>query len=349
MTAAANIYMHDRKCFVEPEDLTHRLRPLLATVAFPDSIRLLTNLARSDNLATAHHQLERVLANLTLLPHSLRRLAWLHTFASPELVRLISHRVAVHHWEIGVGRRWNLMETAGGASHLLGIVARSPAAGHAGLLLRLGESEAFTALLPRNESNLIAAEAANLSSTCTAVDCFSMYEATKPDKQPSVRETCHLAAWLRALLTPGSGNVPPTESDACILLCTAPLFRGLRRRGARAHGRAIGIALRNVTTSQPSSESRVVPMPLTGGDRTSPLLAPLVVDFLIAAMSELEPTPDPRRRIKKILLRAPELVGAVRNAVGSAELMTTDRWLDSVMGVAEAENTYARIDEGQAV
>ncbi len=348
MNAALQESSHPPQRVAEPTDLTRRLRPLIATIAFEESLRRLTNLAQSDKPTLAHHQLEQVLASLMLLPHSLRRLVWLTTFSSPTLVRRSSHTTGVHHWELGISRRWDAMETAGGAACLLGIVARAPSAGHEGLLFRLGESEAFTALLPRNDFNLIAAEAATLSATCNATECASIWEATKSLEMPSLRETCHLAAWLHALLSPESAQVAPTESDACVALCTASLLRGLRRSGARAHGCALGLALRNVRANQSSPAPVKVPTALEGCGRVAPLLAPLVVDCLIAAMAALEPSPDPRRRIKLILQRGPKLIDAARSATASLERMTTEQWLHRIMGVTETLNEHSRTQDEEA-
>jgi hypothetical protein len=323
----------------EPADLLGPLQRLAAEGAYRSAV---AELAAARDESDTGRRLERVrgaLLQLEQLASPVQHLAWLTTFGSPRCVRLDEAAVRELLWRRGVNRSTDGLPYVARAARLLAAVAIAEATEVEGLLCRLRGVGAFDALAASEQPAWIAAEAVGLVLAVDPAAIHRLAAAATAAEIKSVAAASLLAAWMHALATAGAPDVAPPETAEARFVLVAPILRGLRRRGAREHGRRLGrLALESLRQRGGAIDGALaLPMCLTATAQISAWITPLVIDFVTAAIAELAPGHSRRDGAHAFAERCPAVVDAAAAVFGAT--LTSDftcraDWLERVLGLA---------------
>ncbi len=323
----------------EPDDLLGPLQQYATVAAYQRAVLELAASCDEVEAVRRHARLNNALAELESLASHSQQLAWLVSFGSPRSVRVQEASTREALWRRGVSRSTSGLPHPARATRLLALAATAPGAEVRSLLARLCAVRAFDALFSSKQPARIAAEAVGLVLAVDPLAVQRLEDAAMAADVEVVAVTARLARWMHAVGTPNAPDVAPPETDAARIALKAPILRGLRRRGARQHGRRIG-RLAGEVPRQPEKAPAggvVLPQCLTSSAKLGDLMAPLVIDFVTAAIAELVPGRSRRDGVHAFAERCADLVDAVAALLGQKP--TSDHpgragWLENVLGLA---------------
>jgi hypothetical protein len=224
---------------------------------------------------------------------------------------------------------------------LLRAVAHAPDETGPALLSRLDACHAFTELIPSRQPSNIAVEAVQLALSGSASEADRVVAAAARAGVESVTEVAQVAMWLHALKDPDAADVIAPDSHATRYCLTAPALRGLRRRGARAHGRQLGLKVAKVASkrSAPAQAPTTIPGCLTPSDATVDVMSPLLIDFVSSAIAQLAPERNIRDRAHLFASACPAACDAVASWIETRDHWDFESrvaWLERTLGLAPA-------------
>lgn len=323
----------------EPADLLVPLQRLAAAGAYDSAVAELTAARDEPDSERRLARLREALAPLERLAAPFRQLAWLATFGSPRCVRLDAVAVRESLWRRGVTRSTEGLLHLARATRLLAGVAVAPREEIGTLLRRLRIVGAFDTLVPSLQPECIAAEAVGLVLAVDPASIHQLAEAAVAAEIKSVSAASSLARWMHALAKEGAPDAPPPEGDAARFVLAAPILRGLRRHGAREHGRRLGrLAAENVRQRTGAADgSFQLPKCLTATAQVHDLMVPLVLDFVTAAIAEFAPKCSRREGAHNFADGCPAVVDAAAAVLGTMpnpDHVSRVEWLENALGLA---------------
>ena len=325
----------------EPRDLTTSLERLRCGADFSSATSLLREASQSQDPSRCLKQILRALVAIERMPSPLQRLTWLVTMASPRCLRIDHSRTIGDLWEGGICRSLDGLALSSGAVRLLRAVAHAPDEMGPDLLSRLDACHAFNELIPSRQPPAITAEAVQFAFSGSASEADRVLTAATRAGVESVIEVAQIAGWLHALTDPDAADVITPDSHATRYCLTAPALRGLRRRGARAHGRQLGLKVAKVASkrSAPAQAPTTIPGCLTPSDAIVDVMSPLLIDFLSSAIAQLAPQRNIRDRAHQFASACPAVCDAVASWVEPRDHWDFESrvaWLERMLGLATA-------------
>ena len=325
----------------EPRDLTTSLERLHCGPDFSSVSNLLREAAQNQDPARCLQQVLHALVAIERMPAPLRRLTWLTTMASPRCLRIDHSWTIGNLWEGGICRSLDGLSLPSGAVRLLRAVAHAPDETAPALLSRLDACHAFNELIPSRQPPNITAEAVQFTLSGSALEADRVAMAAARAGVESVTEVAQLARWLHSLKDPDTADVAAPDSRATRYCLTAPALRGLRRRGARAHGRRLGLHVANVASKRSATQPArtTIPSCLTPSEATVDVLRPLLVDFISSAIAQQAPERTTRDRAHWFVSACPAVCDAVAAWSEQREQWDFDSrvaWLERTLGLAPA-------------
>lgn len=325
----------------EPRDLTTSLERLRCGADFSSASSLLREAGQSQEPSRCLQQILHALVTIERMPSPLQRLTWLAIMASPRCLRIDHSRTIGDLWEGGICRSLDGLSLSLGAVRLLRAVAHAPDETGPDLLSRLDACHAFNELIPSRQPPAITAEAVQFALSGSASEADRVATAATRAGVESVTEVAQIARWLHALKDPDAPDIAAPDSRATRYCLTAPALRGLRRRGARAHGRQLGLKVADLASkrSDPQTARKSIPACLTPSDATGDVMRPLLVDFVSSAVAQLAPGRNIRDRTHLFASLCPAACDAVASWVeprGHWDFESRVAWLERMLGLAPA-------------
>jgi hypothetical protein len=273
--------------------------------------RLRLSLKASRRSESRQHLIEAI-PHVRLLPRSVRRLAWLEVFGSPARRRSRAVERVNELWKRGIGRSLDDLTTSSGAAELIAVCADPSIEATTDLLGSLARLDAFTTLVGDAGTEAWTAETIELALRSDPVECMAIEEGARRCGLPEIAEVASTARWIHAVRSPEAGQIPPPTGDLVRQVLLIPSLRGLRRSGARVHGRTMGRKVLEGIQSAARGATKVVEVSLPVCFRGEPpiraLLAPLVRDFLCKCVAEICGYRDRGEGVEILARNAPQLV-----------------------------------------
>jgi hypothetical protein len=219
---------------------------------------------------------------------------------------------------------------------------------------QIASTHAFSTLAGDATDEELAWEGILLMQMAKPTDCMNIRCTADASSLESISQMAALGQWLHAIATPNAPMLaPPAGPLTQIALSLAPL-RGLRRRGARDHGRRIGRhvqqSIRTLSRGSKRELDLELPACLLGAEALRPTLAPLIQDLLSCAVAENAPYGNLRQGVRTICECCPVLVRQAIEAhryAGSHALEDSHdppAWVDSLFGLVPFEEHRSALD-----
>ena len=331
------------------------LRALSSAALFEPAVVRLAAAARSDRASAIQQHLAEAIPFLGGLSPSMQRLAWLQTFGMPRDRRHAPALAQMDLWRRGINRVAETCPHSCGLAPLAMGLSEVPCDAGVSLLRAIASTHALETLLGDASHEALAWEGVWMMQAINPAGCTNIRLLARDASIDTLSEVAALAEWLHALATDGAEPVHPPASRLTDIALVLTQLRGLRRRGAREHGRRIGRHVRQTmrTLSRGSTRELDVELPrcVIGSEPMRPRLAPLVQDLLSSAVAEADPSTDLREASRAISECCPALIDqaiAAHSFPGShAPTDTRDRpyWLESLLGLVPFEERHAAMDE----
>ncbi len=310
--------------------------------------------ASATRSTTALQLLREALPLLQKLAPSMQRLAWLQSYGMPSELRMQSGRSIDALWNRGINRNLDIWPHARGLAHLASAWSDASDDAAAALMAQVASTHAFSTLAGDATDEEFAWEGIWLMQSAGPSACANIRRTAASSSLDSVSRMAALAEWLHALATPDAPMVAPPATELTQNALSLPSLRGLRRRGARTHGRRIGRQIHGAvrTLSRGSNRELNLELPacLIGDESLRPAFAPLVQDLLSCAVAENAPHADLRQGVRTICECCPKLVRQAIEAHRFAGSHALDdahdppAWLESLFGLVPFEEYRAAID-----
>jgi hypothetical protein len=330
------------------------LRSLSCGTAYaPVQTRLLAA-ASSTRSTTALQLLRETLPLLQKLSPSMQRLAWFQTYGLPCERRMQPGRSVTALWSRGINRNLDIWPHARGLAHLASAWSVASDEAAATLMAQVASTHAFSTLAGDATDEEFAWEGVWLMQSVGPSACASIRGAADHSSLDSIAQIAACGEWLHSLATPDSPMAAPPSTNLTRIALSLTSLRGLRRRGARDHGRRIGrqvhAAVRSLSRGSSRELDLELPACLIGPESLRPVFAPLVQDFLSCAVAENAPHADLRQGVRTICECCPKLVRQAIEAhrfAGSHALEDAHdppAWLDSLFGLVPFEEYRSALD-----
>jgi hypothetical protein len=257
-------------------------------------------------------------------------------------------------WNRGINRNLDIWPHARGLAHLSSAWSDASDDAAAALMAQVASTHAFSTLAGDATDEEFAWEGIWLMQSAGPSACANIRRTAASSSLDSISRMAGLAEWLHALATPDAPIVAPPSTEMTQIALALASLRGLRRRGARSHGRRIGRqvhdALRSLSRGSKRPLDLELPACLIGADSLRPAFAPLVQDLLSCAVAENSPHADLRQGVRAICECCPKLVRCAIEAHRFAGSHAIDdahdpqAWLESLFGLVPFEEYRAASD-----
>lgn len=327
------------------------LQSLSCAPLFEPAVASLSAAAQSTRPAVIQEHLQRAMPYLRHLSPSMQRLAWLQSYGMPRERRRGPARAQSNLWCGGINRIAEPCPHTSGLARLAMGWSDAPHGSGSALLREIASTRGFGTLADSATDEELTWEGVWMMHEVDPRGCRNIRILAADASLNRLAEVAALAEWLHALATEDAASMPPPDSPLTEIALVLTQLRGLRRRGARNHGRRIGRQVRQATQSLSRGSKRelalALPSCLSGGAALRPMLAPLVQDLLSCAVAELALNSDLLQGTHTLSECCPLLLDqAIETHVNPGTHDSIDRtcrrsWLASLLGLLSYEEHAA--------